>query len=55
MANQKARKKSGKIKAWEIPVRCIFSKENVAVEYIKSYCTMSSVWGIHIGNYRHLF
>ena len=36
MAKKKIRKKSGKIKAWQIPVRCIFTKENEAVDYIES-------------------
>ena len=39
MAKKKVRTKSGKIKAWEIPVRCIFTKENEAVDYIES-CVM---------------
>ena len=39
MAKKKVRKKSGKIKAWQIPVRCIFTKENEAVDYIES-CVM---------------
>ena len=39
MAKKKVRKKSGKIKAWQIPVRCIFTKENEALKYIES-CVM---------------
>ncbi|MCF6765787.1 hypothetical protein L3V82_08370 [Thiotrichales bacterium 19S3-7] len=39
MVKKKVRKRSGKITAWQIPVRCIFTKENEAVKYIES-CVM---------------